>query len=115
MLHLKLHLRFHFRKHEKLEKKCEQKDAFDTFEVAVYGSLYTSFISYVAQNKQNWHFKQALGSIGNVRMRIRERERVGLAESVIYCFSGAIFFSSCIQGRLGINKIWLISGYVLYE
>ena len=46
-----------------------------------------------------------LDSINKVRMRVRGSGMVGgQAKSVICCFSGIIFFSNCIQGRLRIKK-----------
>ena len=61
-------------------------------------ALYSSFLSYIAQNKQNCF-------INKVRMQLRER--VGrLAKSVHLLFSWRhFFFLKFIRGRLGIKKL----------
>ena len=65
MSHLKVHLRIHFKKHEKLEKTVK-KNIHLTLQLMVHLkmqsrvllwisnlTLYTSFMSYIEQNKQN--------------------------------------------------------------
>ena len=129
MLHLKMHLRFHFKKHKKMSKNVKKK-----MQLMVHltmGSrvrilisklaLYGSFKSYIAQNKF-LRVLYILYSAEHFQIRFhresayagnRKKEVEGLVK-VIYCFSGAVFFSKCMQGRLRIITILLISAYVLY-
>ena len=125
ILHLKVYLGCHFKKHKKLQKTVIKK-MYLTLQLMVHLRIQSRVHLWIYLNLMHslyliysLHFR--LDSIDEVHMRVKERggwwgggDEGSLGNRVIYWFNGAIFISKCIQGRLGIKKIWLVSAYVLY-
>ena len=131
ILHLKVYLGCHFKKHKKLQKTVIKKMYLTlqlwftwgsnrgyTFEsiwiLCILYILYTAKQTELLTFQIRFHRWSTYAGKRKGRMVGGGGDEGSLGNRVIYWFNGAIFISKCIQGRLGIKKIWLVSAYVLY-